>query len=288
MSRYEEKTVDGRILKQMKVAKELTLRPDCGLLVLEKRIQEIITEGVAWLTNFPQITEQNFATFQEDLGIYFKLRSFDKEKVRTINSVTELTKNGLRAQQQTLIIKVACNGALTDNAQGECRQHPVNVGFGPVALPSVDQVAKPGQKASAELVNQLAGKLYKPTQKTAAPSRYDRLDKQPARGYAPVQTKAHRTFVLAVGPTGRTCLWAYGHIHMTYRMFHEEIFGTAVRTFVHEATHKFANTTDKRYFEYDDTDPDDSLSEADAPVNADSYTWLWCNYSNGRDKMWKA
>src|SRR5262249_2038816 len=117
MSRYETKTVEGRTLQNIKVAKTLSLN-DEKLLLLEKRVKLVIEAGSTLCATFPQITESNFNTFQPWLKDYFQLEVFHKSRVDAINAVLVLTKNGLTAQKATMVIKVAGN---LDGAEGEVR-----------------------------------------------------------------------------------------------------------------------------------------------------------------------
>ena len=189
-------------------------------------------------------------------------------------------------------IKVAANDNLR-NAEGEVRQHQVMQGL--LALPKPHEVPKPGLPASEELLGQL-GQLYKQKgPRTGASTDAKRYAYMPPEmkkipsNMVPVKPKPHRTFVLS-SRTEKTCMWAYGEIHMIYELFDVEQMGRAVLTFVHEATHKFASTSDegpdKGYFRFTEPSFKPQIPAADTPNNADSYAWLLYQKNKGYDVVW--
>lgn len=83
--------------------------------------------------------------------------------------------------------------------------------------------------------------------------------------------RGYQTFVQSLDPSD-TKHYRRGAMHVTSGRL-ADMWG--VKTFIHEATHKYAGTIDYRYIKDDGSTPRGEFSDASkAQINADSYAWF--------------
>lgn len=84
--------------------------------------------------------------------------------------------------------------------------------------------------------------------------------------------RTYQTFVQSLDPTESSKFFRRGAIHVTSSRLNS-IYG--VKTFIHEATHKYSGTIDYCYFSDDGATPRGSFTDSSqALINADSYAWF--------------
>jgi hypothetical protein len=289
MGRFTEVVVDNEPLKRLKLDKSLAVTDKDKLLLLESRVGEVIDTAAAWLALFPTVTQDNFRLFKTLLSDYFLLDAYDRESVDTINNVLIHTKNGLKSQQESLVVKVASPETLGGTGVGEVKMHPVIVSG--LDIPQ-DLGKNPVGTAPQSLVDSLPKTLYKYSGKSNTPKDYKHWEGvEKNSDWSKVSSNTRRTYVLATKQgLQRACLFAMGDIHMLYGYFFLSL-GEAVQTFVHEATHKFGNTSDmgvnRGYFRLYDPQYRPKLTPEEALRNADSYAMLVYKFSLGENAEWK-
>jgi hypothetical protein len=129
---------------------------------------------------------------------------------------------------------------------------------------SGDVVLKTGDILSGEKDDSTRGQVLK---KDIGQAAFDaKTLSHPDRNY--------QTFVKSLDPAQGNNHYRRGAMHVTTGRL-KSLFG--VKTFIHEATHKYAGTIDYVYFDDDGATPIETFDDpAKALINADSHAWFIC------------